>query len=223
MEFSQSPPAINWLAQFSADDRPLSIGLLDAMLLVSYPAFVEGIRDLVLEIGECHKGKIGLYAEREIRRHKGIPNRLFRERKVKGSVRAYGAGPKPIEPTRTYNPEVGSEVLVAWIITELCRQHRKKFISHPGPDQIRNHQIRAFFLLTDFIGSGSRAAAYLSAAWRVGSVKSWHSGMLFKSEVIAYSGAELGVSKVRSHPFVNGVSLVSPWSSRFLPITAQRH
>jgi hypothetical protein len=215
MKFSQSPPAIDWMAQFSADDRVVARNLLDAMLLVSHPAFVEGLRSLVIERAKCHSGKIGLYAEREIRKHKGIPNRLFKERRLKGSFRAYGSGPKPIQPSRTYNPEVGSEGLTAWIITELCRQHRSKFVSHPGPDEIRNQQICAFFLVTDFIGSGQRATTYLSAAWRVASVKSWHSGALFRSEVIAYSGTELGVSKVQAHSFTDKVNLVSPCPTLF--------
>jgi hypothetical protein len=192
------------------------------MLLVSHDAFFDGMRDLVLERAEAHNGKIGLYAEREIRAYKGVPNRLFRERPTKGSLRAHGGGPRPIQPTRTYDPEVGSEGLVAWLITELCRQYRRKFASHPGPDEIRNGRIRAFFLLTDFIGSGRRASTYMSAAWRVASVKSWHSGSLLRSEVIAYSGTKAGVEKVRKHPFVQEAHLVMPCPTVFSEFDGER-
>ena len=195
MKLSQSPSARTWSDQFRADQKPLAEELLDTMLLVSHDAFFDGLHDLVLERAETHDGKIGLYAEREIRKYKGVPNRLFKERLIRGSLRAFGSGPKPVQPTRTYNPDVGSEGLIAWAVTELCRQHREKFISHPGPEEICGEKICAFFLLTDFIGTGRQASAYLSAAWRIASVKSWHSGRFFRCEVISYSGTKAGVRR----------------------------
>ena len=91
-----------------------------------------------------------------------------------------------------YDPQVGSEGLIASLITQLCRERRDQFLNHPGPDSIRRKKLRAFFLITDFIGSGERVCDYLTAAWRVASVKSWSSFHLLRFEVIAYSATDKG-------------------------------
>lgn len=144
---------------------------------------------------------------------------LFEEknRHGKSGRRAIGAGPKPIEPTRTVDPEIGSEGIITFLITELCRERKKKFYSHPGPNQIRKEKIHNFFLITDFIGSGKRVAAYLDAAWRIRSIKSWASiniskrnnDKLINFQVIAYSSSDKGHKKVLGHPSLPKVSVVT--------------
>jgi hypothetical protein len=169
-------------------------------MLVSLDDFFSGMRTRILEQAATARCPIGLYVEREVRKWREEPNRLFREKKLRGHVTAYGAGPRPVQPARSINPEVGSEGLLAWLATEICREYRNEFVSHPGPDQIRASQIKTFLLLTDFIGSGRRASTYLSSAWRVASVKSWHSGGLLSFGVVAYSGTEEGCQFLSRHP-----------------------
>jgi hypothetical protein len=200
LKFSQTPFVKSWIDQFAASDRGDAADLLDAMHLVSFNAFLTGLRSLILERAGETVGPVALYAEREWKKYKGRANRLFKEQKRGKTLRAIGAGPKPITSPTTINPEIGSEGIVAWLITELCRENPDKFISHPGPDQIRSKRIRGFFLVTDFVGTGNRASNYLDAAWRVASVKSWHSGKQLIFEVIAYSSTLVGRIKVKNHP-----------------------
>jgi hypothetical protein len=208
--FIDMPLVAEWLRQFDPDDRPAATRLVEAIMLVNLDYFFSGVRTRILEQAGTVRCPIGLYVEREIRKWRGEPNRLFREAMRRGRVTAYGAGPRPVLPAKTINPEVGSEGLLAWLATEICREHPNEFVSHPGPDQIRAKRIKTFLLLTDFIGSGRRASNYLSAAWRVASVRSWHSGGLLRFGVVAYSGTEEGCRVLSRHPTSPRLSLVAP-------------
>jgi hypothetical protein len=200
--FLKSEATLAWLGQFTPDDQPTAIELLRALALVSRDMFAERLRRLVLKRAEDGNTPVGLYVERELRHRKGVPFKLFKE--TKGRVkRAFGVGPPPIQPTQSYDADVGSEGLIAHLVSELCRQFPETFYNQPGPNQIRKHGIRRFMLVTDYIGSGKRARTYLEAAWRVRSVRSWWSSRAKKGmgfEVIAYAASKTGRYQVESHP-----------------------
>jgi hypothetical protein len=196
-----------WLRQFRPADQKRAAELLLRFRLVSRDEFADGLRDLIATRGQASAGPVGLYAERELRLRFGVPNRLFKEarRKVR---RAYGIGPPAVRATRAYDPAVGSEGLVAQLITELCRKNPKKFINHPGPDQMRKLKVRAFFVITDLVGSGRRAKTYLEAAWRVRSVRSWWSARFLRFEVLSFAATAKGTKVVERHhckPFVSSL------------------
>jgi len=190
-----------WIGQFDPDDQVVAVELLDEISFVNQIEFVERLRTLILKRGRAVEGAIGLYAERELNHRGGNPHRLFKE--TEGKVkRAYGAGPEAVRPLRVYDQKVGSEGIVAQLISEVCRQYPAKFFSHPGPDQIRKKAIRRFVIVTDFIGSGNRVLRYLGAAWKVRSVRSWASSKQetgLRMEVVAYSSTRFGRWSVESH------------------------
>lgn len=198
-----------WLSQFRVEDQARAAKLATAILLVSHDEFFDNLRALLSARGNAQAGPIALYAERELPKRFGVPNRLFKEanRKIR---RAEGVGPQPVQPTRRYDPDVGSEGLVAQLITELCRADKKKYINHPGPNEIRRRKIRRFVVVTDLIGSGRRARTYLEAAWRVRSVRSWWSLHLIRFEVVAYAATERGRAYIEKHPCAPVVSHVIP-------------
>ncbi len=190
----------NWLKQFEMGDRTLAENLLSAFLLVSRDEFHDHLRTLILERAALINGVVALYAERELRHRWGVPHRLYKESKKK-PLRAEGkVGPAAIQANKAYDPSVGSEGIVAQLITELCRELPHKFVSHPGPEQIRQKKVRAFWVVTDLVGTGQRAYRYLEAAWRVRSVRSWWSGHFLQFAVIAYASTNRGAECVRRHP-----------------------
>lgn len=205
----ESIQAQAWLKQFRVADQDRAAKLLSKFRLVSRDEFADGLRELVTLRADSVDGPVGLYAERELRVRLGVPNRLFKEstRKVR---RAHGVGPQAVKPTKAYDPSVGSEGLVAQLITELCRARPKKFVNHPGPDKLRKMKVRAFFVVTDLVGSGKRARTYLEAAWRVRSVRSWWSGRFLRFEVVAYAATEKGKKLVESHHSQPVVSALVP-------------
>ena len=209
-----------WIDQFSETDRS------DAALLASLIQFVPGDvfrRDLTEYLeSRLHNGgtPIALYNESERRKWKGQPNRLFQEkyrsnhkRSGKKSHRAYGkVGPALIPRLRHVAEEIGSEGVVANILTQFQRSHKETVLLSPGPDIIREKQVRRFVLVTDFIGSGDRVTDYLDAAWRLRSFRSWWSRRSSKGlhvEVLAYAGTLDGVAKVERHGSAPLVTLVT--------------
>lgn len=210
----ESEAAKAWVRQFALRDQQLAAEMLGLLVFVSRDEFASGLTEQVLHHAESVEGPIALYAERELGHRFGVPHRLFKESagKVK---RAYGVGPAPVKATKAYKPEVGSEGIVAQLITDLCRQHPKRFLNHPGPDEIRKKRARAFWVLTDFVGSGKRAHDYLSAAWKVRSVRSWKSGRLLQFGVIAYAMTQEGQARIERHACKPLTSCVQPCPTIF--------
>lgn len=189
--FIESAPTRAWLSQFDPDSQRVMITMLKAMRLVTRDMFAESLRTRLLQAARCTSGRIGLYVEREMPPKSAPAAPLFSQSQERPR-RATGSGPRPIEPDERQPGDVGSEGIVAQLVSELCREMPQNFVSHPGPDQIRSHEnpVRKFILVTDLIGSGQRAKRYLDAAWSVFSVKSWWSSRRTKGlsfEVVAYA------------------------------------
>ncbi len=213
--FLKADATLAWLGQFSPEDQLDAAELLGHMRLVTRDAFAERLRLLILSRLSEGQAPVGLYAEREVPSRRGVPRKLFKEQEAPPR-RAYGVGPKPVEPELPWKPAVGSEGIVAQLISELCKTHRGQLYDHPGPGLIRKHAIRRFIVVTDFIGSGDRVERYLAAAWRVRSVRSWWSSRSVKGlafEVIAYAATSNGRDKVCAHPCNPLVSLVAGCTS----------
>lgn len=187
-----------WIGQFDRRDQHRANSLLRLFRLVSRDEFVDGLRDEVSRQAARVDGPVALYAERELGHRLGVPHRLFKESGGKHK-RAKGVGPQPVKPTKAYLPGVGSEGIVAQLINDLCKEQPKKFLNHPGPDKIRKFKARAFWVLTDLVGSGKRAENYLRAAWKVRSVRSWHSGRFIRFGVIAYAMTSRGEARISRH------------------------
>lgn len=210
----ESEAAKAWVRQFDIRDQALAADLLGTFVFVSRDEFATGLTAQVMHHAASVDGPIALYAEREMRHRLGVPHRLFKE--TTGKVkRAQGVGPAPVKATKAYQPEVGSEGIVAQIITDICRAHPKQFLNHPGPDEIRKKRARAFWVLTDFAGSGNRAYDYLSAAWKVRSVRSWKSGHLMQFGVLAYAMTEEGEARIKRHPCRPLTACVQPCPTIF--------
>lgn len=202
--------AQRWLSQFSLGDRALATQLLQAIQLVSRDEFADGLRALILEKVREHAGPVALYAERELGHRLGVPHRLFKESPGKRK-RAVGAvGPPAVKATKPYNIAVGSEGIVAQLISELAKGHPQKILDHPGPEQIRKKKVREFWVVTDMVGSGDRVRNYLQAAWLVRSIRSWWSGGFLRFGVIAYAGTEGGEHCVTRHACKPKFMVVKP-------------
>jgi len=205
---SESEFAKPWLSQFNACDQPTAVELLDSIVRVSADDFRNRLSDLIRYYAESVDGPVGLYVERELltsgNDRKPIP--LFCEA-ANPPRRAIGGGPTPFVPD---NADVGSEGILAQLVSEFCRRDNVKFLNHPGPDAIRWAPVRALLIITDFVGSGKRAWSYMQAFWAVYSVRSWCSMRLLKFGVVAYSATSKGENKVRHHASHPTIDIVRP-------------
>jgi hypothetical protein len=152
----------------------------------------------LLAVGGRDRTPVAFYAERELGGDWYNRPTLFLE-SVGLPRRSSGPGPQPVQPTNAATPSVGSEGIVANIIGQVAKRDAR-FISHPGPDKIRQHHVRTFCIVTDFVGSGRRVREYLDAAWRNATVRSWHSFGLLRFVVASYAATTRGKRLVEKHP-----------------------
>lgn len=196
-----------WIAQFDDCDKHVALGLLEAVHKVSHDEFARVIERLIKRRYEEKSQPTAVFVEREVKKRSGGgPCRLFKEEKlpVKGrrkyAIRACGPSPAVLHSARGDKSDVGSEGLMASITGQLARIKDLHFETTPSPNLIRKSKIRQIFVVTDLIGSGDRIWNYLESAWRVKSIKSWHSKGLIQFTVIAYATTQDGEARVRSHP-----------------------
>ena len=192
-------------------DRPNAAKLLALVKLVPGDLLREEITTLLERRLADGETPVALFNESERRMWNGEPNRLFKETtraNGKGvglkTTRAEGkAGPALVPRQRNIDEKIGSEGVMANILTQFEKGRGKDVVLSPGPDTFRKKRIRRLILVTDFIGSGKRATTYLNSAWRIASVRSWWSrrsvgGLSF--EVIAYAGTAEGIARIERHP-----------------------
>lgn len=204
---SQTEFARDWLGQFSDADRATAAKLADSVMLVSHDTLYRGLRSQLDELisgrGETDLDRpIALYAERaaqtrlidEKHRWLGYTVLPFFPGTEEGRATGPGVSPVLVDPK---DQEVGSEGAIANFVTSFERLHRDRILNHPGPDALREKRASLIVIVTDFIGSGKRVCEMLEAFWRVATIRSWHSYGLIKMAVVAYSGTEHGLARVR--------------------------
>lgn len=188
-----------WLKQFKAEDRDIARMVLDEVQLVSSRKFSDGIIELIDEIAAERSDKdrkIALYSERPMKLAWGDVPAFFPNSR---HGRAEGPGVPPI----VVNPkdqEVGSEGIVAQLITAYCRANPRVALSHPGPTKLRKDRVSHIVLVTDLIGSGDRIYRMLESFGRVATLRSWQSYGLIKFIVVAYASTDPGLRRLQTMP-----------------------
>ncbi len=201
---SQYPTSIKWLSQFSITDRTAASLMLDELVLISEDKVSIAIREGLHRFSASRAGKkrrIALFAEREYAESTAFDSKLTPDKAGNLRMRAYGRNGRPAVKPKRGSPRVGSEGLIAFIISQSCETWKDLFINHPGPDRIRakTRPPNTIALVTDFIGSGKRIRDMLDKFYRVPSVKSWISGNHINFVVVAAAATHSGASAVRQH------------------------
>ena len=154
-------------------------------------------------IREAAIGKLALYSEREF----PALTRFFPNLAPGKKKRAIGRdGPALVEP----DPKtglIGSEGIVAQLLSELSKRSDVDALLAPGPDRLRpgsdEGPTRRLAIVTDIIGSGNRIVRMLDALWRTETVRSWwsHKKVPLEILVISYAASAEGCKRVRGHKF----------------------
>ena len=196
---ADNPEVAAWLRQFADADRPTARTLVRNIYYVSADDFRAEIVALVRGLEEGGGGPIAMYVERRLPGPGDAPHSLYKSprRKVR---RAEGVALPPAHPERLNEPDIGSEGVIAQILSALQREEPNRFRLHPSMNDLRQRQPRRFVLVTDFIGSGDRARRFLDSAWKVPTIVSWASYQLLSFEVVAYSATDAGTRAVEKHP-----------------------
>ena len=173
--------------------------LVDRLMLVGASEFTSGITKLLNEIMSLNtksQSVVAFYAEREMDKvnHEVLPFFPGFE-----TGRALGDGIQPVL-VDLQKQDVGSEGIVAALISKFCKAHAASALSHPGPNKLRAGQTRKIVIVTDFVGSGRRIHEMLDAFAMVASIQSWISYGLLDFQIVCFSATEHGQNILTRHP-----------------------
>lgn len=212
MRLSDTAEGQSWLSQFRPEHVQMATAILNALVLVPTSEFRQWTARKIRQ--KAKAGRMALYAEREF----PPGGRFFPELAPGKTKRSVGRkGPALIKPRRG-SPYVGSEGIVAQLLSELAKRRDVKLLLTPGPDRLRPQISRKptqrLVIVTDVIGSGTRITTMLDALWRTETVRSWYSHLRVSLEVIvfSYAATDPGLALVRSHRFSPQV-----WVKRIVP------
>jgi len=176
----------NWLAQFGAGDQDEAERIVTSLTLVSHSEFEMVIQASLERLSSGHEQPIAFYAVREVDEQKSYFE-LYTDSET-GKVNALVSG-----------SDHGSEARVAAAIRNYCRADPDRSLNHPSLDEMRDRKCRTVVLIDDFIGSGKRTAEFIDSFWIDPTFVSWLSLKYLKLVVVAYSGTERGVKRIRKH------------------------
>lgn len=215
--FIENKLSQEWLNQFLRSDRAIAENILSKIVFISADKFIENMVGILSDRLEKTQGPVAYFVESERRHRDGIPHRLFKDEpseKSKRRRRVVGrTGPPLIPRLRNVDQEVGSEGVIASLLTQFWRNNKGRVYLSPGPDTFREKRIRHIVFVTDFMGSGDRMWKNIESAWRVRSVRSWWSrrsraGLSF--EIIAYSATTSALARLCEHPSQPKITIVQP-------------
>lgn len=199
---SRTPSATEWLKQFRAADQQVAASLLDSLVLLSDDDVASSIRATLRKLAQTRKGirrKVALYSEREF-----AEASLFKSEQRPGRdgilrARAVGnTGPPAVKPLRG-RTRVGSEGLIASLVSQAVEASRAICLNNPGPDRIRRNHVGLIVIVTDFLGSGTRVGTMVDKFVKVPSVRAWLSNGWVRFAVVAAAGTAAGIRAAENH------------------------
>jgi len=199
-----------WLEQFALSDRPDAERLLREFQFVDADTFNHNLSTLITSKLPRDE-PAAFYVEREVSSTTMTmypQKRKSRGRGKKPTLRAEGLARDVVRP-RYVNQVVGSEGVIASLVSQLQRGNPARRWVAPSTDILREMHVRHLVVVTDLIGSGSRISKYLSLLWNTRSIKSWNSYHKARIWVFAYGATNYGLRVAiqhRSSPTVEFVS-----------------
>lgn len=213
-----------WLRQINDPaDQDLARRLLEKLVFVSATNFQKDLWSLI-DSKFPAPATVAFYIERELdkvkprwpyKRPDGRPHRMSRRCIAQPMYQqvqtkrgaglpprwtAQGSGLPAVKSPTNLRQDIGSEGVVATIISKLCKVRGKRFALQPHTNDLAKGRASTLVIVTDFIGSGKRSYDMLDSLWRVATIRSWHSSGYRKLAVVAYSGTQAGIKKVQGHP-----------------------
>jgi hypothetical protein len=178
----------NWIGQFDMDDRETASRLVKSLTLVSKSKFERSVSRLIQDTAAAIAGPVALFAVRELGGTiRSDFNLALGEPSRRSAVDATPRG-----------SDLGSEARVAAMIRSLSTPN-SVLLNHPNVAMMRaqSSRCKAIILVDDLIGSGNRAAGYLTSLWENRTIRSWWSRKDIRFFVISFAATEEGEKRLR--------------------------
>ncbi|WP_420065449.1 phosphoribosyltransferase-like protein [Pectobacterium colocasium] len=199
-----------WLSQFNHDSNDLEVAekLLEECRFIE----VEDMRfslSFLIEVDFPETEKYAFYVERELKKYKGKVQRMYKvdkirkQKKRRYTRRAYGAAIQAVQSKRYDKQNIGSEGVLANIISKKSQffKFKNKYFLQPSVDTIRREKIKNFVIVTDLIGSGQRIIDMIESLWMIETIKSWFSLKYIRLHIACYACTERAERIISNHPF----------------------
>lgn len=172
-----------WLQQFEPSFRARAENMISQLVLVSSDEFRNKLLSEIKTLAETLEEPIAMFSSRETEEgEQYFP--------TEGSVQAVMGG------------EVGSEGIVAQLVTSLHRSYPGKYWAHPTLAEMRENRVRNIIVVDDVVASGTRAVKFVRRLLENKTIRSWLSlGLLRGVYICAYSAMQKGHSFVNSELF----------------------
>jgi len=175
-----------WLEQFAIADREVAERIVRSLTLVSHSQFERSLqRILESEVVE-REAPVAFFAVREV--DAGVSYFEKCTNSDSGEIDAL-----------VHGADHGSEARIASIIRNYCKTSPGTLLNHPTIKRMRSSRCRTIILVDDFIGSGKRTSDFIQSFWCSHSVTSWRSLKYIRFIVVAYSGTDAGIRRVKKH------------------------
>ncbi|WP_233970435.1 phosphoribosyltransferase-like protein [Pectobacterium versatile] len=198
-----------WLSQFNHDSNDLEVAgkLLEKCQFIE----VEYMRfslSFLIEVDFHETEKYAFYVERELKKYKGKVQRMYKVDKIRKKSRrytrrAFGAAIQAVQSKRYDKQDIGSEGVLANIISKKSQSFKlkNKYFLQPSVDTIRREKIKNFVIVTDLIGSGQRIIDMIESLWMIETIKSWFSLKYIKLHIACFACTERAERIISNHPF----------------------
>lgn len=197
IEFSETPLGHSWCSQFKNSKRDLAKRLIDSLYWVSDERFRVFIDSEIQRLSA--QDVTAFYCEREPRRYAKRILPFYKSKKVKNRRSFFGAAMFPIPHNNSHRPEIGSEGIIANVLTGAKRLNPKTVLFHPTAEVLKAKRVKQYVLVTDLIGSGTRITNMLNAFWAIPSIRALNSAKLISFHIVTYAASNIGLSYVLKH------------------------
>ncbi|GAA0962267.1 phosphoribosyltransferase-like protein [Virgisporangium aurantiacum] len=191
---SETSRGRQWLTNFVPDDVPIARTLLDGLRVLSEDEFRSGLTRLLTSVVEekLSDGPVALYPVR--------PPPTPKADETPGP-------PTYVEPNpaRPIEPDAGSELIVANIITEITKTFKNHPVhGSPDLDTLRLSRCRTALFVDDYSGTGRSVRKFLAAWQRNATIRSWRSYHLLRFHLVTYAWSPRAEQAVGQHVMLDG-------------------
>ncbi|MFB5738772.1 phosphoribosyltransferase-like protein, partial [Leptospira wolffii] len=199
----------NWINNFDEEDHKAIKLLVDKLLLVPESKFLRKMDELLneererLRQNEAFAPFVLLPIVKSRKKSvftipKNYKQLQANERK-EAILSVADEVPSIIQFSNDYrDPGIGSEALLANLITNCYRKWGNDIIINPTINKMRNSRIRNMIFLDDLVGSGDRFIKFYMKIFSHPSLKSWKSSKYLNFTLICYSMTEIAFKRIKA-------------------------
>ncbi|MBM9500519.1 hypothetical protein JWG44_09695 [Leptospira sp. 201903071] len=205
--FSEEPYVQQWVEKFAEADRKIITLFLTQLLLVPVSKFLRSIdttlsneRERLLRQNNFTPIVILPVIKTSKRSIFCVPSNY--SARSKQNIKLHLTSdkvPEIIQYSNNYrDPGIGSEALLANLITTCHRKWRKEIVINPTINKMKKLSVHNMYFLDDLVGSGDRFISFYNKVIAHPTIKSWKSSKYINFTLVCYSITEEAFQRIKA-------------------------